>query len=157
VLAAYLRSPDKRQPGGKGSFEHWDAVVRGAIVWASGQDLDEGMQELRRSGDHDLERLRTLVAEMRKLESLRDATAATILDVAKNNPDLQSAIDAYAIKGDPMTTKRLGAMLAKLAGRPVTLEYEDSTGKRMRKLHRITKGDNAGGGVARRRIAEVSP
>jgi hypothetical protein len=157
VLAAYLCSPDKRQPGGKGSFEHWDAVVRGAIVWASGQDLDEGMRELRRSGDHDLERLRTLVAEMRKLGSLQNATTATILDVAKNNANLQTAIDAYAIKSDPMATKRLGAMLAKLEGRPVRLEYEDSTGKRVCKLHRIVRGDDAGGGVARWRIEEVTP
>lgn len=156
MLAAWLRSPERRKPSGKGSFEHWDAVVRGAILWAGGADINDGMQELRKSGDHDLERLRALIGEMRLLPTVQDQTTSRILDLAKNT-GLQDAIDSYGIKGEPVNGRRLGAVFSKYAGRGVTLEYKDSTGEPVRKLYCIVKGDNAMGGVARWRIEEVAP
>lgn len=159
MLAAWLRSDEYRQrkPGGKGSFEAWDAIVRGAILWAGGADVNEGMEALRSGGDHDLERLRTLVAELRRNSSLQDSTASDILDAAKSNPNLQTAIDAYQIKNEPVNTKRLGAVFAKYTGRVVKVTYKESTGALVTKLFRIAKGDTAGGGVARWGIEEVTP
>jgi hypothetical protein len=151
--------PPTRKPA-KGSFEAWDRLVRGAIFWASdGQDLDEGMIGLRATGDRDLERLRALISVLRQLShigELKDPTAAQILDYAKRNVDLATAVEAYAVKNEPMNSKRLGTVLAKYAGintgRCIELTIDEK-----KRLFRIVRGDNASGGVARWRVEEVLP
>jgi hypothetical protein len=161
MLAAFIRN--KMPPTGKpakGSFEAWDQLVRGAIIWASdGQDLDEGMLGLRATGDRDLERLRALISVLRHLThigELKDPTAAQILDYAKHNVDLATAVEAYAVKGEPMDSKRLGTVLAKYAGintgRCIELTIDEK-----KRLFRIVRGDNASGGVARWKVEEVVP
>lgn len=62
LLSAYIRAG--RPPHGlspMGSFEGWDALVRGAVIWAGGADPCEGRDAVRRDADEDLERLRCLL------------------------------------------------------------------------------------------------
>ncbi|TMQ13057.1 MAG: hypothetical protein E6J91_19815, partial [Deltaproteobacteria bacterium] len=45
----------------KGSFEAWDRLVRGAVIWAGGVDPLGGVQRIREQSDDDLERIRALL------------------------------------------------------------------------------------------------
>jgi hypothetical protein len=101
----------------KGSFEAWDRLVRGAIIWAGGADPARGVERLREAGDIDLERLRALISAWRCIPD-REATAVELLERARMSPELRAAIDAYAAKGQPMDTTRLSMKLGQLCGRP---------------------------------------
>jgi len=101
----------------KGSFEAWDRLVRGAILWAGGADPVRGVERLREAGDIDLERLRALISAWRCIPE-REATAVELLERAKMSSDLRAAIDAYAAKGQPMDTTRLSLKLGQLCCRP---------------------------------------
>lgn len=48
----------------------------------------------------------------------REATTVELLERAKMSVDLRAAIDAYAVKGQPMDTTRLSTKLGNLCGRP---------------------------------------
>lgn len=149
LLSAYIVAgrPRHKKPA-KGSFEAWDALVRGAVVWAGAHDLDDGVQQLRRTGDLDLERLRALIAEWQRFPTLQGATAVQILDTASKNPTLQAAIDAYRLAGKDhaVDSLRLGQVLARLRNRPCG-------------RYRIERcEDDARGGIARWAVVEaVSP
>jgi len=100
----------------KGSYEAWDRLVRGAIMWAGGADPTAGVQKLREDGDIDLERLRALIGAWRGIPE-QEATAAELMDRTQMSGSLKDAIDAYALKGQPMDVTRLGLKLGHLSGR----------------------------------------
>ena len=121
ILRAYFVAGRPRHPHPeKGSFETWDRLVRGAIIWVSGVDPAAGVERIRESGgDLDLERLRALVGAWWAVFADREVTMVELFGEAITRPDLKAAIDAYAIKGDEVTTKWMGSKLAHLRGRQV--------------------------------------
>ncbi len=62
VLRAYFVAgrPRYGKPR-KGSFEAWDDIVRGAIIWAGGADPLGGVERIRAQADEDVDRLRALL------------------------------------------------------------------------------------------------
>jgi hypothetical protein len=63
VLRAFVvaGSPKHDRPA-KGSFEAWDRLVRGAIIWAGGADPIGGTERMRESADDDVDEQRRLLA-----------------------------------------------------------------------------------------------
>jgi len=103
-----------------GSYEAWDRLVRGAIIWAGGADPYEGVVRIRREGgDYDLERLGALVGAWFAALGERPVTMSELLTHASTDETLRVAIDAYGSKGEKMTPGLLGKRLAALQGRPV--------------------------------------
>lgn len=103
-----------------GSYEAWDRLVRGAIIWAGGADPYAGVMRIRREGgDYDLERLSALVAAWFAAFGERSVTMSELLARASVDEMLQVAIDAYGSRGETMTSGLLGKRLAALQGRPV--------------------------------------
>jgi hypothetical protein len=103
----------------KGSFEAWDRVVRGAIIWAGGADPCGGVERLRAEGDADLERLRALTTAWVAEFGRQSVTVMDLLARAPAVPSLRAAIEAYAVSGSEMNATRLGQILAKYRGRIV--------------------------------------
>jgi putative DNA primase/helicase len=120
LLRAYFVAgrPDHGKPL-MGSFEGWDRVVRGAITWEGGADPCGGIERIRDAGDADLERLRALIGAWYVAFGERPVFVNELLQRALNDLDLRTAIDAYGIRGDPMTSVLLGKRLASLQGRLV--------------------------------------
>ena len=104
-----------------GSFERWDRVVRGALIWAGGIDVLDGVKRLRFEGhDHDAERLRALTSAWYAVLKDQPTTLHELLSThAVASPDLRCALDAFAVKGEPLTTTLLGKRLALYRGRIV--------------------------------------
>jgi len=112
----------------KGSFEAWDRLVRGAIVWASGVDPLGGVERIREAGDSDLDNLRTLLAAWRAAFGDRAVSVAEAVDYA-NNPAmatsatleqrgaLRDALAPYGDKAGRLDARALGYSLRKLKGR----------------------------------------
>lgn len=103
-----------------GSYEAWDRLIRGAIIWAGGADPYAGVVRIRREGgDYDLERLSSLVGAWFAALGERPVTMSELLTHASTDEALQVAIDAYGKKGEEMSPGLLGKRLAALQGRPV--------------------------------------
>ena len=142
LLRAYVVAGMPKHPhSAKGSFEAWDRLVRGAIIWAGGADPARGAERLREAGDIDLERLRALIGAWRCLPE-REVTTFELLERAKMSPELRAAIDAYAMRGEPMDTTRLSMKLNQLCGRPCD-------------GFRIQRGGTAHGGARKWRLDEL--
>ncbi len=62
VLRAYHRAGSPRHGGPRiGSFEKWDDLIRGAVIWTGIGDPTAGRSRLREDGDSDLDALRMLL------------------------------------------------------------------------------------------------
>ncbi|HEY1815569.1 MAG TPA: hypothetical protein VGG74_24645 [Kofleriaceae bacterium] len=109
--------PDHGKPT-KGSFEAWDRLVRGAIVWAGGADPLGGVQRIRDDGDEDLERLRALLVAW---DASLGSMPTTVADAIKRSGDggpLHEALTAYS-RGGKLDTKAIGHALKAQRGRIV--------------------------------------
>ncbi len=102
-----------------GSYEAWDHVVRGSIVWASGVDPVAGQQRIRDEGDEDAERLAALLVAWRDTfgsnhtsvaEAIRKATDYEAVTKQLANPDLHDALAAYCRDGK-IVGRRIGDVL----------------------------------------------
>jgi len=133
----------------KGSFESWDRLVRGAIIWAGGADPLGGVQRIREQGDDDLDTLRVLLttwhakyggAEKTLAEVIKDAvTDKTLAEkpVAEKTPaesmassELHDALADYCRSGRP-EAKPIGNALRKVQGRIVNgFAFERRAGDR---------------------------
>lgn len=95
ILRAYCVAgrPAHGMPA-KGSFESWDSLVRGALVWAGAADPLGGVHRIRESDDGDLGSLAAVLLAWR--ESYREpVTAARVVaDLAMGlHADLKAAIE----------------------------------------------------------------
>lgn len=102
----------------KGSFEQWDRLVRGAIIWAGGVDPLGGVARLRDSSDADIDQLRALLVAW---HDTLGGTAVTIADAVRragDSGDLREAFGAYCRAGKP-DARALGYVLRKVRGRIV--------------------------------------
>ncbi len=120
LLRAYCIAgkPPHNKPA-KGSFESWDRLVRGAIIWAGGADPLGGTDRLRANGDSERDKHRALLAAWRSTFTEIAITAPEILDRAAMFVPLQLAIDAYGRTGVPMDARTLAKRLRKIRGRIV--------------------------------------
>lgn len=120
ILRAYVVAgrPSHGKPA-KGSFEAWDRLVRGAVIWASCHDPCGGVDRIRKDGDLDRDRLRALTGAWWETFGDRDVTVVDLLARAPMAPELHTAIEAYAMPDVEMNATRLGQTLAKVRGRIV--------------------------------------
>jgi putative DNA primase/helicase len=111
----------------KGSFEGWDRLVRGAIVWAGGTDPLGGVERLRQRGDASLERITALLAAWSVTFGSLAVTVAEAMRRATEGSELREAMNAFGSKDRPINAQLLGTRLSKLRGRIVGgLSFEDS-------------------------------
>lgn len=120
VLRAFVVAgcpPHDRGPP-KGSFEAWDRIVRGAIIWAGGADPLGGVQRIRDQGDEDLDRLRTLMATWQAEIGVFAVTLAEAIKRAGDRGDLFDAFAVYCRSGKP-EARTLGYVMRRVHGRMV--------------------------------------
>ena len=119
VLRAYVVAgrPQHDKPA-KGSYEDWDRLVRGAIIWAGGADPLGGVETLRKRGSVDSNELRELLAAWVEAFGPVSVTVSRALEKAGTSGLLFDAIAAYG-RGKPVDARMLGTRLAKLRGRIV--------------------------------------
>lgn len=91
-----------RPPHGKsakGSYESWDRLVRGAIIWAGGADPLGGTERIRETSDDDVDNLRTLLASWHSAigEEPTTASAAAKLAMAHAGPGTTAERDALRL------------------------------------------------------------
>lgn len=120
ILLAYDRAG---RPGhGKvpmGSFEAWDAFIRGACVWLDLEDPCLGRNRIRDEGDNDLELVRAL---FRVLFESFGPTAKTVVEIraaAEESPDLRAALAALDSRasGSGLNSRLIGDRLRQWRGK----------------------------------------
>lgn len=110
----------------KGSFEEWDRLIRGSIIWAGGADPLGGVERLRQRGDSSLERISTLLLAWEGMYGAMAVTVADALRKAPDGSDLREAMNAFGSRDRPINAQLIGTRLNKLRGRIVGgLSFED--------------------------------
>ena len=102
----------------KGSFEAWDRLIRGAVIWACGDDPLGGVERLREQSDDDLDRIRALLTSWRRVMGGMPVTTADAIRHAETDSGLRDALSVYSRSGRP-EAKALGYALRKIKGRVV--------------------------------------
>lgn len=101
-----------------GSYESWDRLVRGAVVWAGGVDPMGGVQRMQDEADDDVERIRSLLYAWKETLGSMQVTAAEAVKYATNNADLAEAMTAFC-KDGRLNSRSVGYALRKIQGRIV--------------------------------------
>jgi hypothetical protein len=102
----------------KGSFEAWDDLVRGALIWAGAGDPLGGQARIREEGDSDLDALRAGLSAWEALLSGKPGTAAEALRRAHGEPEHLGGLAAFAGCDErKLDARRLGYGLRKFKGR----------------------------------------
>ncbi len=115
LLRAYVVAgrPAHAKPR-KGSFEPWDDLVRGAIVWAAGVDPLDGVQRIRDDGDSDLEDLRALLSTWYTTHGSTPKTARELV----GDTCMRDALGAFKSARVPeLDSTALGYVLRRLKDR----------------------------------------
>lgn len=106
----------------KGSFEAWDALIRGALLWLGEPDPRDTEEELRAEGDADLEALRNALDAWESAFGRVPRTTSEAVRAARESrtdPTLRDALAAIAgCRGDELTSSLLGYAFRRYAGRP---------------------------------------
>jgi hypothetical protein len=102
----------------KGSFEQWDRLVRGAIIWAGGADPLGGIQRIRDQSDADIDQLRALLVAWHDMFGGTSVSVADAIKRAGDSGDLREALAAYCRSGKP-DARALGYVFRKVRGRVV--------------------------------------
>ncbi len=119
ILRAYCEAGKPSHGEAKGSYEDWDRLVRGAIVWAGGVDPLEGVARVRDRGDVERDQLRALHVAWRDALGDASVTVSRVLEAAGSSGALHDALQAYGRGDKPVTAVLLGSRLTKLRGRIV--------------------------------------
>jgi putative DNA primase/helicase len=102
----------------KGSFEAWDALIRGALIWVCLGDPLGGQDCVRDEGDTDLDALRSGLTVWRQMFGKDAATAAEAIRQAAGDADTKAQLAAFV--GCPeakLDARGLGYALRKHKGR----------------------------------------
>ena len=100
----------------KGSYESWDRLVRGSIMFAGGADPLGGIERIRQDGDEDLDRLRTMLAAWDAAFGSKPKTIAEAIKHVGKDGDLHDALVAYCRSGT-LEAKPIAGWFRKLRGR----------------------------------------
>jgi hypothetical protein len=104
----------------KGSFEAWDELVRGAIIFAGGADPLGGVQRVRDQADEDLDRLRALLGAWQDTIGGLQITVADALKRAGDSGTLYDALASYCPRTGKPAAQQIGMVLRKVRGRVVS-------------------------------------
>src|SRR5207249_2335402 len=140
-----------------GSFEQWDDLVRGAVVWAgladpaAASDPNVGRGRIRAESDEDLDVLGALLAALRDAYGTATFATADVASQAANDPPLRAALEAAGAvdKGGKVTARALGyrfraAQDRIVGGRKLVTERADRHANK--RLWRVVGGDGGNGG-----------
>jgi hypothetical protein len=121
VLSAYhVADRPKHGKPPMGSFEGWDALVRGALMWAGEADPLEGRARIRLQADVELEALREALATWQAAFKTDSQTASQA--VQRTSEDGELAVALAALAGCPvgkLDARKLGYGLRRYARRIV--------------------------------------
>lgn len=145
ILRAYVVAGQPKHTAGPpiGSFEAWDALIRGACLWLGLEDPAKGRERVKESGDADLDQLRTLVASVFEVQRDGYFQVAELVRVAKGSgyDNLREALLQFG-NGVDLNTRAVGQALDRFEGR-----IADGL--------RIERGNKGKGGHWRWRIVET--
>lgn len=111
----------------KGSFEAWDALVRGAVIWAGLADPLETCERIRQDGDSDRAALHDALAMWEGTFGDRRKTAAEAVEEAKGDPELAGALAALVGRSvRELDAARLGYALRSCRRRRVRGRWFDN-------------------------------
>jgi hypothetical protein len=121
----------------KGSFEGWDDLIRGAVVWAEFGDPLAGTERIRREDDSDVAALRHALEQWGEAFLDQPTTAAEAVAAAiqkadpkgANNPSLRDALHALAPRRDKLDAVSLGYALRRVRGRIVSGRSFEAVGE----------------------------
>jgi hypothetical protein len=107
-----------------GSFEGWDDLIRGSLIWAGAADPLGGRDRVREASDSELDSLRGLITSWRAVLGREPVTCSRALMEAESgtesSDELGQAIMAFTdSKLDRSVAKKLGQRLARYEGRIV--------------------------------------
>lgn len=103
----------------KGSFEAWDALIRGALIWSGIGDPLGGQKRLREESDSDLDALRAGLAAWEGVFGAAPATAAEAIRRTASDKALLSALATFTGCDEArLDARRLGYALRRHRGRP---------------------------------------
>ncbi len=117
ILRAYHVAGRPRHPRPQlGSFTAWDALIRGACVWAGIGDPDGGRARLRDEGDDDRDSLRAALGAWREAFGERPLTLAEVCACAGERAALRAALEGIVARGQ-LTPRSLGYAVRKVRDR----------------------------------------
>lgn len=93
LLRSYFvagRPPHRKPP--MGSYGGWDALVRGALIWAGAPDPLETRERIREDGDSELDALRTLLGEWLQAFGHTPQTSAAVVGKSLTTMSLRDAL-----------------------------------------------------------------
>lgn len=120
VLRAYVVAgkPDHGL-GPVGSYETWDRLVRGAVVWAGGVDPMGGVARVQAEADDDVERIRSLLYAWRmSLGGLEKTVVEAVKWADSADSELKEALAAFC-KDGKINIRSIGYAFRKVQGRIV--------------------------------------
>lgn len=127
-----------------GSFEDWDDLVRGAMIWAGLGDPAAGRERVYEAADADFDALRGLAAAIYEVKGGVPWTCAELLQAADGSDDLRQSIEVFCDQPDVRAVS-LGKRLEARKGRVVE-------GKRIVRLRELESRSK----VARWRVEVIS-
>jgi hypothetical protein len=152
ILRAYCCAgrPSEKRPK-YGSYERWDDLVRGAILWLGLADPLEGRQRIKAESDVDALTISEVLHAWRGVfastsQTVAEAVNASTIDPKtreSKQPTLRAALELACGGKDP-SAYRIG------------LRFRSWRGRIVGGLRLETNGE-AHGGVARWRVVEVTP
>lgn len=101
-----------------GSYESWDRLVRGAVVWACGVDPMGGVARVQAEADDDVERIRSLLYAWKAAFGGVQRTVSEAVKYAANDEQLAEAMSGFC-KDSKLNPRAVGYALRKLQGRIV--------------------------------------
>lgn len=122
ILRAYIQAgcPPHGKPA-LGSFEEWDALIRGAVIHFTGDDPLEGRDTMIGEIDADVDRLGVLLNEWHARFGTKAQTLASVVLVAQTDAVLRDALGAFDSKyeGSALHVVPIANALKSVLGRPI--------------------------------------
>lgn len=122
ILRAYhvAGRPPHERGAPIGSFEAWDALIRGVCAWIGLDDPTLGRERIRAEGDADLDGLRAFLAAAHEVQREVAWTVAALAKIATGTEydELREALLNFG-DGEKLSTRAIGKALDRYEGRIV--------------------------------------
>lgn len=106
--------------GPVGSYEGWDRLIRGAVVWAGGVDPMGGVARIQAESDDDVDRIRSLLYAWRlSLGGMEKTVVEAVKWADSADPDLKEAMAAFC-KDGRINISSIGYAFRRIQGRIVS-------------------------------------